>query len=99
MTEWPLQKPDEQRRGRNPSWLVLVPGLVLWFWLWRWAAVVRRSQDLRPSVGQSPRQVGTATHAVPSRASVEVAVVRDHFLCGDQIVCCVPVGLAGRARV
>ena len=46
--------------------------------------VVRRSQDLRPSVGQGPRQVGTATHTAPSRASVEVAVVRDHFLCGGQ---------------
>ena len=26
---------DEQRRGRTLSWLVLVPGLVLWSWLWR----------------------------------------------------------------
>ena len=25
--------------------------------------MVRRSHDLRPSVGQGPRQVGTATHA------------------------------------
>ena len=36
-----------------------------------------------------PRQVGTATHAAPSRASVEVAVVRDHFLRN------VPVGWRG----
>ena len=35
VTEWPLQKPDVQRRGRTPSWLVLVPGFVLWFWFWR----------------------------------------------------------------
>ena len=28
--------------------------------------VFRRSQDLRPSVGQGPRQVGTATHTAPS---------------------------------
>ena len=27
VTEWPLQKPDVQRRGCTPSWLVLVPGL------------------------------------------------------------------------
>ena len=38
VTEWPLQKPNVQRRGRTPSWLVLVPGPVWWFWLWRWAA-------------------------------------------------------------
>ena len=62
---------------------------------WGGWQVVQRSQDLRPSVGQGPHQVGTATHTAPCRASVEVAVVRDHFLCGGHIVCCVFVGWRG----
>ena len=37
VTEWPLQKPNKTKES-TPSWLVLVPRLVLWSWLWMWAA-------------------------------------------------------------
>ena len=48
----------------------------------RW---VRRSQDLRPSVG----------HAASRGASFDVTVVRNHLVRRSKIVCCIPDVVAG----
>ena len=61
--------------------------------------MVRRGQDIHPSAGQGTCPIRTQVVSKTAGASVAVEVVRNHFMCRGQILCCVSAGLAGWSGV
>ena len=55
---------------------------------------VRRGQDIHPSAAQGTCPIRTQVASKTSGASVAFEVVRNHFMCRGQILCCVSAGLA-----